>query len=86
MEKIIKKASIAGQIIEDLSFEGLNPSRFKVMLNGERKNPFYKDDGYFVFSGLQDGNYLVLIEGERFQPLIYPLTIPELESLPLVET
>src|SRR5256884_5895362 len=52
-EKIIQRASLIGHVIEDVAYENINPSRFQAELIGWGSIPQYKQDGFFVFSGLR---------------------------------
>lgn len=70
------KASLAGQIIEDVSFEGLSPSQYAVALKGSRREPRYKDGGFFVFNDLLPGDYKLQIFGARYQPQEFNVTLP----------
>jgi hypothetical protein len=75
-DTIIQKASLVGQVIEDLTYEALSPPQFQVHLVGIEKSPQYKPGGFFVFSDLPSGNYTLRIVGKRFQPVAYPVAIP----------
>ena len=76
IEKIIQRASLIGHVIEDVAYENINPSRFQAELIGWGSIPQYKQDGFFVFSGLREGNYTVKITGERLQPAMLTVAIP----------
>jgi hypothetical protein len=76
MDAIIQRASLIGQVIEDLTYETLSPQRYGAELMGAGKSPQYKNGGYFVFSDLASGDYTLLISGERFQAQKYSVTIP----------
>jgi hypothetical protein len=81
MESISHSASLVAQVIEDVSYEPLDYQLFQAELEGIGKAPHYKDDGYFAFSDLAPGSYLLRIAGERFQTQHLPVTIP---SAPIV--
>lgn len=76
IEIVTQRASLVGQVIEDLTYEALSPRRFKAELTNVKKSPQYKQGGFFVFSDLAPENYTLRIFGERFQPLEYSVTIP----------
>jgi hypothetical protein len=75
-ESISQKASLVAQVIEDISYEPLDYQRFSAELVGVNKTPYYKDGGYFAFTDLLPGDYLLLIFGERFQTSRLPVAIP----------
>jgi hypothetical protein len=76
IESISQKASLVAQVIEDFSYEPLDYQRFSAELEGVNQTPHYKDGGYFAFTDLLPGDYLLLIFGERFQTRRLPVTIP----------
>src|SRR6266487_5935333 len=80
-ESTSHKVSLLSQVIEDLSYEPLAHQRFTAELEGVKKTPYYKDNGYFAFTNLSPGNYTLRILGERFQMQQLPVTIP---SAPIV--
>lgn len=63
-------------MVEDLIFEDINPVRFRAELLGTEKAPEYKQEGFFVFSDLSEGDYTLRISGERFQPETISVGIP----------
>jgi len=75
-ESISQKVSLVAQVIEDLSYEPLDYQRFTAELEGIKKTPYYKDNGYFVFTDLLPGDYMLRVWGERFQTQQLPVTIP----------
>ncbi len=75
-ESISQKASLVAQVIEDFSYEPLDYQRFSAELAEVKKTPHYKEGGYFAFTDLLPGDYLLLIFGERFQTRRIPVTIP----------
>jgi hypothetical protein len=84
-EKIIQRASLIGHVVEDLIYQNINPARFRAELaRGEASKtaelampPEYKQEGFFVFSNLGIGEYTLEIRGERFQPAIRKIVIPD---------
>lgn len=72
---ITQRASLVGQVIEDLTHEPLEPGRFSVELVGVERVPQYKPGGLFVFSDLPPDSYNLRISGKRFQILEYLVTI-----------
>lgn len=76
VEKTIQRASLIGHVVEDLAYENINPSRFQAELVGGGKTPQYKQEGFFVFSGLREGDYTLKIVGERLQPAMIKVAIP----------
>lgn len=75
-EKITKKASLMGQVIEDLSYDGVDPQRLRVEIDGVAKPAFYKQGGFFAFNEIPPGNYRVLISGERLQTQEFNVVLP----------
>jgi hypothetical protein len=75
-EQIAKKASLMGQVIEDLSHEGVDPQRLRVELVGLDRSAWYKPGGFFCFNELPPGRYRVLVSGERFQPQEFSVAVP----------
>jgi hypothetical protein len=73
---LMNKASLIGQVIEDLSYEGLSLRRFTVELKESNAQPRYKEGGFFVFSNIRGGAYLLRITGQGFQSQQYPVSIP----------
>jgi hypothetical protein len=57
-------------------YEDISPSRFRAELVERETVPQYKPEGFFVFSGLPDGNYTLKISGERLQPATIKVAIP----------
>jgi len=83
MDKIIQRASLIGHVVEDLTYETLNPQRFEaelIELRGVGKSPQYKNGGYFVFSDLMSGKYTLRIFGDRFRSQNYAVTVPVVTS------
>ncbi|MGP8330465.1 MAG: hypothetical protein ACT6FF_09150 [Methanosarcinaceae archaeon] len=88
IEKIIQKLSIAGQVIEDVTFQVIEPNRFNVQIHTghqENINPAprpvnkfaqYKEGGFFVYSNLLPADYTLRIMGKNFQDHNLPITIP----------
>lgn len=75
-EQIAKKASLMGQVIEDLSYEGVDPQRLRVEVVGVANSAWYKEGGFFAFNEIPPGRYRVLISGERLQPQEFEVTLP----------
>lgn len=80
-EQIAKKASLMGQVIEDLSYDGVDPQRLRVELVGIDKSAWYKEGGFFAFNEVPPGQYRLLISGERLQPQEFAVTLPFAEPL-----
>jgi hypothetical protein len=80
-EQIAKKASLVGQVIEDLSYNGVDPQRLRVELAGFARPAFYKEGGFFAFNEVPPGPYRVLISGERLQPQEFNVTLPLADPL-----
>lgn len=80
-EQLAKKASLMGQVIEDLSYDGVDPQRLRVELVGVAKPAWYKVGGFFAFNEVPPGPYRVLISGERLQPQEFNVTLPLAEPL-----
>src|SRR6266576_78363 len=81
VESTSQKASLVGQVVEDLSFDPLEFQRFTAALKGLTRQAFYKDNGYFAFTNLSAGDYTLILSGERLQTEEIPVTIP---SAPIV--
>jgi hypothetical protein len=62
--------------VEDLTYEDVSPSRFRAELIGRGVTPQYKDQGFFVFSGLPQGNYTLKLTGERLRPETIEVAVP----------
>lgn len=71
-----RKVSLVGQVVEDVTYEGLEPARYAVELVGSNREPQYKTGGFFAFTGVRDGDYTLRISGERMQPQQYSVTLP----------
>lgn len=80
-EQIAKKASLMGQVIEDLSYDGVDPQRLRVELVGVARPAWYKEGGFFAFNEVPPGQYRVLISGERLQPQEFDVALPFAEPL-----
>jgi hypothetical protein len=80
-EQIAKKASLMGQVIEDLSYEGVEPQRLRVEIVGVERRAWYKEGGFYCFNEVPPGQYRVLISGERLQPQEFNVTLPLAEPL-----
>ena len=80
-EQIAKKASLMGQVIEDLSYQGVDPQRLRVEIVGVDKSAWYKEGGFFCFNEVSPGQYRVRISGERLQPQEFNVTLPLTEPL-----
>ncbi|MFN0085530.1 MAG: hypothetical protein ACKVX9_09100 [Blastocatellia bacterium] len=75
IEQTIQRASLIGSVIEDLVYEKVGPTQYRVELDGWEKNPQYKPDGFFVFSNLRKGDYKLKIAGERLQTMSFDARI-----------
>lgn len=75
-DNVTQKASLMGQVIEDLSYEGVEPQRLRVEILGHARPAICKEGGFFVFNEVPPGKYRVRISGERFQPQEFDLTLP----------
>ncbi|MDQ3806412.1 MAG: hypothetical protein M3416_21595 [Acidobacteriota bacterium] len=80
-DQVTQKASLAGHVIEDWSYEGLAGGRFTAELVGSAKAPFYKDGGFFVFTDLRPGDYTLRVSGGDYQPRQFQITIPFAQGL-----
>jgi hypothetical protein len=80
-EQIAKKASLMGQVIEDLSYDGVDPQRLRVEIAGVDRQAWYKEGGYFCFNEIPPGQYRVHISGERLQPQEFDVTLPFADPL-----
>lgn len=65
-----------GQVIEDVSYDGVEPQRLRVELVGVARPAFLKEGGFFVFNDLPAGRYKLRVSGERFQPQEFNLELP----------
>lgn len=80
-EQVAKKASLMGQVIEDLSYDGVDPQRLRVELVGVAKPAWYKEGGFFAFNEVPPGQYRVLVSGERLQPQEFNVDLPLTDPL-----
>jgi hypothetical protein len=80
-EDITKKASLVGQVIEDLSYDGVDPQRLRVEIVGLAKSAYCKEGGFFAFNDVPPGPYRVLVSGERLQPQEFNVTLPLADPL-----
>lgn len=71
-----QKASLATQVIEDLTFRPVDPGRFQAELAEVARQPTYKAGGYFVFSDLVPGDYTLRVAGAGFQTWQRSLPVP----------
>jgi len=76
LEIVSQHIALAGQVIEDVTYEELGPRQYQVSIRGLDKTAQYKRGGFFAFSDLAPGDYTLLITGERFQTEQYALTLP----------
>ncbi len=70
------QAALVGQVVEDLSFEPLDPDRLQADVAGGRRRAEVKAGGFFVFSDLAPGAYRLRLAGERLEPQEIPVTLP----------
>jgi hypothetical protein len=75
-DTVSQHLALAGQVIEDVTYEELGPQQYQVSLRGVNKTAHYKQGGFFAFNDLPPGDYTLLITGERFQTEQYALTLP----------
>ena len=67
-ETRVQTVSLVGHVIEDLTYEPVQPSQFQAELLGAAPTPQYKPGGFFVFSNVAPGTYTLRVGGQRFQP------------------
>jgi hypothetical protein len=79
----VQKAALIGHIVEDLAYENIDPARFQAELVGRAETPVYKREGFFVFSNLARGQYILKITGQRFQPEIIQALLPAAPAVPV---
>ena len=70
-----------GQVIEDLSYDGVDPQSLRVELAGVAKTALCKEGGFFVFNDIPNGSYKLRISGERLQPREFDVVVPLAEKL-----
>ncbi len=80
--------SFAIMPINKLTRKKLGKGEVLFNVNGQTINPVYKNDGYFVFTDLPEGNYSVRVHGLQFQQEIAEVNFtpgkpPEVIILPL---
>lgn len=80
-EQIAKKASLMGQVIEDLSYAGVDPQRLRAELVGFAHPAFYKEGGFFAFNEVPPGQYRLRVYGERLQPQEFDVAVPFADPL-----
>ncbi|MCI0487989.1 MAG: hypothetical protein L0229_15470 [Blastocatellia bacterium] len=73
---ITRRASLVGQVIEDLTYEPLALGRFGVELVGVGKSPQYKAGGLYVFSDIAPDEYTLRIFGEGLEPESRRIVVP----------
>ncbi len=59
--------SFAIKVIDRLTRNILDNNQLVFQINGNNVKPIYKNDGYFVFTDLPNGNYFVKVTGHEFQ-------------------
>lgn len=69
-ETRIHKLSFYGRLVDNLTREVIPYKKFKVFIEGSKSKPFYKEDGYFIFSDLQPtaSDYEFNLTGKFYQP------------------
>jgi hypothetical protein len=72
----VQTVSLVGHVIEDLTYEPVQPSQFEAELLGAAYTPQYKPDGFFVFSNVAPGTYTLRLSGQRFQPWEQTVEVP----------
>ena len=75
-EIITQTSSLIGQAIEDLTYEPLRLNCFNVEMLGLNKSPQFRLGGFFIFSDLPGGNYILRLNGDSLQPQEFTLTFP----------
>lgn len=82
VESVVQKAALIGQAVEDLTYTGLGQDRFTAELMGAGKPAQYKPGGFFVFSDLHPGAYILRLAGRGFQTEEHRVVIEEPPPLP----
>lgn len=80
-EKIIHRVSVAGHLIEDLSYRELNEKKFAARLLECDKDPLYKIGGFFVFTDLPAAQYNLELSGQRFRRERFQFSAPLAEPI-----
>ncbi len=73
-DRLAHRASLVGQVVEDLTFEPLDPGRLAAEMAGRHAR--VKDGGFFVFADLAPGDYGLRLAGERLETQEIPVTLP----------
>ncbi len=68
IERVVQKAALIGQAVEDLTYMELSPDRFTAELLGTGRSAQYKAGGFFIFSDLRPGAYTLRLAGRDFRP------------------
>jgi hypothetical protein len=84
IERVVQKAALIGQAVEDLTYTELSPDRFTAELLGTGRSAQHKAGGFFIFSGLRPGAYTLRLAGRDFQPEEHGAVVEE-PSLPTRE-
>lgn len=71
-ETLVSKLSFYGRLVDDLTREVIPYKAFQVSINGIKKQPLYKEDGYFVFSDIEesDDEYEFHLTSKHYQTRI----------------
>ncbi len=71
------RGSLAGQVVEDLSFRPLAASEFEAQLKGQPGKAYKKAGGYFCFPSLQPGGYQLQITGRGLQTFQHEVRVTD---------
>jgi len=76
MDRRAEDVVISGNVIADLTYEPMEPGEFSAVLEQAGRAPLYKHGGFFVFTNVVPGDYVLRLLAQHFQPQEFPVTIP----------
>jgi len=76
-----QQVSISGNVIADLTYEPMGPSAFSAALDDAKRAPLYKQDGFFLFTNIAPGEYMLRLSAQYFQSLVFDVMVPPVPLL-----
>jgi hypothetical protein len=80
-DQLIQRASLVGQVIQDITYTPLEPGRYRAELVGFSRPPESKPGGFFVFTNVPAGPYTLRLTGDRLRPRACDVKLPLAASL-----